>query len=107
MLIFDPLNQQLVDQIDDAHDNSINCLKFLDSNLFATCSNDKKIAIWDLRNVKHKLKSLANGHSHFIKNIEYDPGLRYFVSSGFDGAVNVWDLNNSSDQLEPDFIRER
>lgn len=107
LLIFDPLNHQLVDQIDDAHENSINCIKFLDSNLFATCSNDKKIALWDLRSVKHKLKSLANGHSHFIKNIEYDPNLKYFISSGFDGAVNVWDLNNSSDQLESDFIRER
>ena len=83
-------------------------MKFLDSNLFATGSNDTKIALWDLRNAKRKLKSLANGHSYYVMNVEYNPQLRYLVSSGFDGAVNVWDLYNSCpEKLEPGFTRER
>lgn len=62
----------------------------------------------DRRNAKRKLKSLAYGHSHCIKNLEYDPQLRYLVSSGLDGAVIVWDLfSSSSDQLEPGFTRVR
>ena len=108
LLYFDPLNHQLIHKLEDAHSSSINYVKFLDANLFATCSNDTKIALWDRRNVKRKLKSLTNGHSYYVMNLEYDRHLRYLVSSGFDGAVNVWDLHNSGpEKLEPGFTRER
>ena len=108
LLFFDSLNHRLINQLDDAHSSGINQVKFIDSNLFATCSNDEKIRIWDRRNAKRKLKTLAHGHLHCIKNLEYDPQLRYLVSSGLDGAVIVWDLfGNSSDQLEPGFTRAR
>lgn len=108
LLYFDPLNHQLINQLDDAHGSSINYVKFLDGNLFATCSNDTKIALWDRRNAKRRLKTLTNGHSYYVMNLEYHSQLRYLVSSGFDGAVNVWDLYNSGpEKLEPGFTRER
>lgn len=69
LLVFDCLNHQLINRLDSAHSQSINNIKFLDSNQFATSSNDTKIKLWDLRNLKYRLTTLANGHTHFIKNL--------------------------------------
>ena len=70
VLLFDPNTRKLVHTVENAHNDCVNCLRFLDANLFATCSDDTTIALWDARNLKRKLR-LFNGHVNSVKNIEY------------------------------------
>ncbi|XP_063644621.1 DDB1- and CUL4-associated factor 10 isoform X9 [Pan troglodytes] len=65
---------------------------FLDNRLFATCSDDTTIALWDLRKLNTKVCTL-HGHTSWVKNIEYDTNTRLLVTSGFDGNVIIWDTN--------------
>lgn len=61
--------------------------------MFATCSDDFTIALWDTRNLKKKLRCLQ-GHENWVKNIEYSSKNSLLVTSGFDGSVFTWDINS-------------
>ena len=43
--------------------------RFIDSRIFATASDDMTVALWDVRNLKSKIRVL-HGHSNWVKNIE-------------------------------------
>ncbi|XP_070540187.1 DDB1- and CUL4-associated factor 10-like [Ptychodera flava] len=90
--ICDPLSSEHITTINDAHDNCVNFVRFLDTRLFATCSDDKTVALWDIRNLKRKIRSLR-GHHSWVKNIEYSPDSNLLVTSGFDGNILSWDIN--------------
>jgi len=92
ILIFDPLARKLVRTIENAHSDCVNCIRFLDSRTFATCSDDTTVALWDARNLKNRVRTLR-GHSNWVKNIEYDSRESLLVTSGFDGAIYTWDIN--------------
>lgn len=67
--------------------------RFLDDRLFATCSDDSTVALYDTRNLKAKIRTLR-GHSNWVKNIEYSKRDCLLVTSGFDGSIFTWDLNS-------------
>lgn len=67
--------------------------RFLDNRMFATCSDDSTVALWDTRNLKQKIRSLQ-GHSNWVKNIEYSQQDCLLVTSGFDGSIFTWDINS-------------
>jgi len=92
ILIFDPLTQRIVRYIEKAHSDSVNCVRFLDTRTFASCSDDTTVALWDVRNLKSRMRTLR-GHSHWVKNIEYSSQNNLLVTSGFDGAIYTWELN--------------
>lgn len=71
--------------------------RFLTDNLFATCSDDSTVALWDKRNLKSKVRSL-HGHMNWVKNIEYSTKENLLVTSGFDGSIFTWDINSSTEQ---------
>lgn len=73
------------------------CNRFLDDRMFATCSDDATIALWDTRNLKTKIRSL-HGHMNWVKNIEYSRKDGLLVTSGFDGSVFTWDINSYTEQ---------
>jgi len=68
------------------------CFRFLDSRVFATCSDDSTVALWDARNLKSQIRTL-HGHSNWVKNIEFSPRDGLLVTSGFDGSIYTWDIN--------------
>ncbi|XP_068781449.1 DDB1- and CUL4-associated factor 10 isoform X3 [Struthio camelus] len=70
--------------------------RFLDNRLFATCSDDTTIALWDLRKLNTKVCTL-HGHTSWVKNIEFDTNTRLLVTSGFDGNVIIWDTNRCTE----------
>jgi len=96
ILIFDPLLRKQIASIDEAHTDCVNCIRFLDSRTFASCSDDTSIALWDVRNLKYKVRNLR-GHSNWVKNIEYNHRDNLLVTSGFDGAIFTWDINKYSE----------
>ncbi|KAM9777276.1 DDB1- and CUL4-associated factor 10 [Neosynchiropus ocellatus] len=92
VLLFDPVSSRHIKTLTEAHDDCVNNIRFLDNRLFATCSDDTTIALWDLRKLNSKVCSL-HGHASWVKNIEYDTNTRLLVTSGFDGNVITWDTN--------------
>ena len=62
-------------------------------------TNDSQSTLNDLfhfRYLKHKMRSL-HGHVNWVKNIEYSRREQYLATSGFDGAVFLWDINRHSE----------
>ncbi|XP_063233289.1 DDB1- and CUL4-associated factor 10 [Bacillus rossius redtenbacheri] len=93
ILMFDPLCRKLIHAVEDAHRDCVNCVRFLDSRVFATCSDDSTVALWDARNLKTQIRTL-HGHSNWVKNVEFSPRDGLLVSSGFDGSIYTWDINS-------------
>uniref|UniRef100_A0A1L8DNM0 Putative wd40 domain protein n=1 Tax=Nyssomyia neivai TaxID=330878 RepID=A0A1L8DNM0_9DIPT len=79
-----------------AHSDCVNCVKFLDDRTFASCSDDCSVVLWDVRNLKTRLRTLR-GHSNWVKNIEYSKKDNLIVTSGFDGSIFTWDINSSTE----------
>ncbi|XP_077476367.1 DDB1- and CUL4-associated factor 10 [Stigmatopora argus] len=92
VLLFDPVSSRHIQTLTEAHEDCVNNIRFLDNRLFATCSDDTTVALWDLRKLNSKVCSL-HGHASWVKNIEYDTNTRLLVTSGFDGNVITWDTN--------------
>lgn len=99
ILVFDALNGRPIDHIRHAHNDCVNCVRFLDSRVFATCSDDMTVALWDVRYLKHRIRSLR-GHSNWVKNIEYASNSRLLVTSGFDGSIYTWDINRYTEDVK-------
>ncbi|XP_076461224.1 DDB1- and CUL4-associated factor 10-like [Babylonia areolata] len=98
-LVFDPNNRKLLKARRRAHTDCVNCVRFLDTRSFVTCSDDTTVALWDLRYLKNKVRVFA-GHTSWVKNIEYASSLGLLITSGFDGAVYSWNINNYSKDEE-------
>ncbi|KAK3610448.1 hypothetical protein CHS0354_016626 [Potamilus streckersoni] len=97
VLLFDPFNRKLIGYRNKAHNDCVNCVRFLDDRLFATCSDDTTVALWDCRYLKKKVRKFL-GHSNWVKNIEYASDLGLLVTSGFDGCIYTWDINRYSEE---------
>lgn len=97
ILLFDPFSGKLIGHKNNAHSDCVNCVKFLDNRLFATCSDDTTVALWDLRYMKYKIHTFR-GHSNWVKNIEYSPEQGVLLTSGFDGCIYSWNINSYSDE---------
>ncbi|XP_032876344.1 DDB1- and CUL4-associated factor 10 [Amblyraja radiata] len=96
VLLFDPVSSKHIKTLSEAHEDCVNNIRFLDNRLFATCSDDTTVALWDLRNLNTKVCTL-HGHTSWVKNIEYDTSTRLLVTSGFDGNVITWDTNRCTE----------
>lgn len=101
LLLFDPLTHSLINTVEEAHHDSVNYVRFLDDKLFATCSDDTNVALWDVRMLRSRIQ-LLEGHSYWVKNIEYDASKRLLLTSSYDGSVRMWDIFNThqSSQVE-------
>lgn len=96
VLIFDPFSHRVITEVNKAHNDCVNCVRFLDSRLLATCSDDNNVALWDIRYLKTPLHVLC-GHTNWVKNIEYASDCGKLVTSGFDGNIFTWDINSYCD----------
>ncbi|XP_076031880.1 DDB1- and CUL4-associated factor 10 homolog [Oratosquilla oratoria] len=97
IMIFDPLSRRQIHQVSNAHNSCVNGIRFLDSRVFASCSDDQTVALWDVRNLKRRIR-LLQGHSNWVKNIEYSAGDGMLVTSGFDGKILGWDINGYTEE---------
>lgn len=93
-IIADPISEKVVSLKEHAHTDCCNTVTFLDDRIFATCSDDHSIAIWDLRNMQQEVHRLL-GHSSWVKNVEYHKPSDKLVSSGFDSKILAWNLNET------------
>ena len=68
LLIFDPLCHKLVHHVNNAHSDSVNCIKFIDDHIFASASDDTTVYLWDCRMLNRRVKQLSR-YPHPVKNI--------------------------------------
>ncbi len=98
ILSYDPRlsSSKPIHALRNAHDDAVNCLTFIDHHSFATCSDDKTIRIWDLRQLKYSI-AVLQGHQNWVKNIEYDKNSgRLFSVALYDG-VREWKMDKMCD----------
>ena len=66
----------------------INSIIKLNDGTFATCSNDKKIKIWDL-NQRLNILAFSDAHEKTINNIiQLNNGM--LISTGKDSLIKIW-----------------
>lgn len=86
------------------HDDPINSLAFspFSEFMFATASTDRSVAIWDTRNLKHRLHSLI-AHEDSITNVQWSPHVDgVLASAGVDRRVILWDICKIGEEQTPE-----
>jgi histone-binding protein RBBP4 len=82
----------------EAHSLEVNSIDFnyFNNNLILSGSNDKTIALWDMRNLSHKLHTFES-HKNEVISARWNPRIEtLFASSSADRRINVWDLGQIS-----------
>lgn len=79
------------------HKSSVEDLQWSPSEatVFASCSSDRTIAIWDTRMENRPQIMIKNAHESDVNVINWNKNIGYLLASGGDeGAFKVWDLRN-------------
>jgi ribosome assembly protein RRB1 len=65
--------------------------------VFASCSVDKTIRVWDSRSKSGAMITVENAHASDVNVISWNHGTSYMLASGGDdGVLRVWDLRSFS-----------
>jgi ribosome assembly protein RRB1 len=80
-----------------SHTQSVEDLQFspVEANVFASCSCDRSVRIWDYRQTKKSALSFNASDDNDINVISWNPNYTYLLASGDDaGVLRIWDMRN-------------
>jgi ribosome assembly protein RRB1 len=78
-----------------SHTSSIEDLQWSpsESTVFASCSADRTVRVWDVRTKGRKSAVSVEAHEQDVNVISWNKGVEYLLLSGGDeGGLKVWDL---------------
>ncbi len=80
-----------------AHSNYITkCVLSPEHNMFATCSADNEIRLWERRNntKEFDLKSKFIGHKKWVWDCDFSIDSMYLISCSSDKTIKIWSLDS-------------
>lgn len=81
-----------------SHQNSVEDIQWSPSEatVFASCSVDRTIRIWDTRSREHRSMLSVNAHASDVNVISWNREVGYLMVSGSDdGTFRIWDFRNN------------
>ena len=61
------------------------------TEIFASCSVDSDVKVWNLKNKKDPVLHNLDEHLGYVTTIEWIPGTDKLISSSFDYSIKIWD----------------
>lgn len=89
------------------HKDSVEDLQFSpkQDHVLASCSVDRTIKLWDLRDNKWKSQMSWNAHDADVNVISWNSECKYLIASGSDdGSFKVWDLRKLQNNIDAEPI---
>ena len=66
------------------------------TEMFASCSVDSNVIIWNVSNNKEPLTHKLSDHLSYVTSIEWIPGSDKLISASFDHSIKIWDTRHGS-----------
>ena len=96
IIIYDSINFNIIQHIQNAHDDWIKYVEFKDENNFVTCSWDKNIKLWRKKDNKFQIhKTIKKAHDDTINKVIYFSN-ENLISCSTDKTIKIWKENNKN-----------
>ena len=78
-----------------SHTGAVMCVRFSQSGLLASGSDDMRIVIWKPTEIgDYRAINVLVGHSSDVSDLAWSPDTQFLASAALDASVIIWDANS-------------